>query len=239
MRDFYIFLAILLYSGLVSVHERGTYWRKEWTYNFRFPGDTMTQDRFEAIITNRIGFPQTKRNNLPNKAERGDLRWICKGNVLFVKWMDTREVTMCSTVHEAFSGQTVKRKVKEGGVWQNKTEPVPDAVADYNRSMGGVDLSDALIGYYSVHHNTFLFHFVDIAVVNSFLLHKELHKNNPTKPYTQNKLREKLLTEMVSFAKQSEPQPPPRPPPCQNTMVMMPEKTGRTVGDVWMLASPK
>ncbi|KAK6301246.1 hypothetical protein J4Q44_G00293440 [Coregonus suidteri] len=384
MRDFYIFLAILLYSGLVSVHERGTYWRKEWPYNFRFPGDTMTRDRFEAIMwslhlskpeddeanntkkgtaeydrlfkikplyteltnackshfqpyqnisiyermvaskaristqqymkakptkwgyklfvladshtaytwnfvvyegksvftpgqglsytsvmdwmpfpllgggytlfvdnfysspalfeelrrrntgacgtirTNRIGFPQTKRNNLPKKAERGDLRWIRKGNVLFVKWMDTREVTMCSTVHEAFSGQTVKRKVKEGGVWQTKTVPVPDAVADYNRSMGGVDLSDALIGYCSVHHKTmkwyktFLFHFVDIAVVNSFLLHKELHKNNSTKPYTQKKFREKLLTEMVSFAKQSEPQPSPRPPPTS----CMPEYYG-------------
>ncbi|KAK6325986.1 hypothetical protein J4Q44_G00016300 [Coregonus suidteri] len=89
-------------------------------------------------------------------------------------------------------------------------------------------LSDALIGYYSVHHKTmkwyktFLFLFVDIAVGNSFLLHKELHKNNPTKPYTQKKFREKLLTEMVSFAKQSEPQPPPRPPPTS----CMPEYYG-------------
>ena len=142
-----------------------------------------------------------------------------KDNLLFVKWMDTREVTMCSSIHTAFSGKTVDRKVKEGGVWQTKTVPIPDAVADYNQNMGGVDLSDALIGYDSVHHKTmkwyktFFFHFVDIAVVNSFLLHKELHKNNTTKPYTQKKFREKLLMEMLNFAKDSKPNTSAQPAP--------------------------
>ncbi|XP_010784271.1 piggyBac transposable element-derived protein 4-like [Notothenia coriiceps] len=170
-------------------------------------------------------FPRTELNDLPKKAERGDLRWIRRGKILFVKWMDTREVSMCSTVHEAFSGQTVQRKVKQAGVWQTKTVPVPDAVLDYNRSMGGVDVSDALIGYYSVHHKTmkwyktFFYHFMEIAVVNSFLLYKELHKirNDPaaTKPHTQKSFREKLAAEMLEFAgvpaaaAAAAPSPPP------------------------------
>ncbi|XP_071393737.1 piggyBac transposable element-derived protein 4-like [Centroberyx affinis] len=361
VRDFYIFMAIIIFSGLVSVHQRSDYWRREWPYNFRFPSEKMTRDRFEAILWSlhlsnpkededndrkrntaeydrlfkikplyteivsacqahfhpyknisidermvaskarismkqymkdkptkwgyklfvladastaytwnffvytgksefatgqglsyssvmdlipalfqdlssknigccgtirktRIGFPKTEQNDLPRKAERGDLRWIRKDKLLFVKWMDTREVTMCSTVHEAFSGQTVKRKVKEAGVWQTKTVSIPDSVVDYNRSMGGVDLSDALIGYYSVHHKTmkwyktFFYHFVDIAVVNSFLLHKELYKirNDPTmrKPHTQKIFREKLAAEMLEFAEGSAPPPPPPPPTC-------------------------
>uniref|UniRef100_A0A667XQU2 PiggyBac transposable element-derived protein domain-containing protein n=2 Tax=Myripristis murdjan TaxID=586833 RepID=A0A667XQU2_9TELE len=171
-----------------------------------------------TIRSNRVGFLQTQANDLPKKAERGDLRWIRRSNLLFVKWMDTREVTLCSSVHEAFTGQTVRRRVKKAGVWQVKCVPVPDAVVDYNRNMGGVDLSDALIGYYSILHKTmkwyktFFYHFVDIAVVNSFLLHKELLKlRNPTqtKPHTQKTFREQLLKEMLEFAESSAASPQP------------------------------
>ncbi|XP_030237880.1 piggyBac transposable element-derived protein 4-like [Gadus morhua] len=175
-----------------------------------------------AIRRDSIGFPKTEANDLPKDAERGDLRWMRRRNLLFVKWMDTREVSMCSSVHEAFTGQTVRRRVKEAGVWQVKSVPVPDAVVDYNHSMGGVDLSDPLIGYYSVSHKTmkwykhFFYHFVDIAVVNSFLLHKELLElRNPTqtKPYTQKTFREQLLKEMVAFAEGSAATPPPASAP--------------------------
>eukprot|EP00064_Thunnus_orientalis_P005269 superscaffoldBa00000505_g5283 len=38
------------HSGLVKVPNRGDCWRKEWPYNFQFPGDRMTQDRFESIL---------------------------------------------------------------------------------------------------------------------------------------------------------------------------------------------
>lgn len=125
---------------------------------------------------------------------------------------------MCSTVHRAYSGQTVRRKVKEAGVWQNKSIAVPDCILDYNRSMGGVDLSDALIGFYSVRHKTmkwyktFFYHFVDIAVVNSYIIHKELFKlrQDPTqtKPFTHKAFREQLAMEMLEYAQGSAATPP-------------------------------
>ena len=58
---------------------------------------------------------------------------------------------------------------------------------------------------------------MDIAVVNSFLLQKELYKirNDPTmrKPRSQKTFREQLAAEMLVFAEGSVPPPPP-PPTC-------------------------
>ncbi|XP_029952484.1 piggyBac transposable element-derived protein 4-like isoform X1 [Salarias fasciatus] len=376
VRDFYTFLSIIVFSGLVEVHNRADYWRRKWPYNFAFPRENMSRDRFEAILwslhlssseddeendrkrqtanydrlckikplyteivaacmahfqpyrnicvdermvaskarismkqymkdkptkwgyklfvladsatgytwnfsvysgktdkpegsagghglsyssvvdlmpfsvlgsgytlfvdnfytspalfqdlhrkniaccgtirKNLVGFPNTVSNGFPKNPDRGDIRWIRRDPLLFVKWMDTREVAVCSTLHEAFSGKTVKRKVKEAGVWQTKSIPVPDCILDYNANMGGVDLSDALIGYYSVHHKsmkwykTFFYHFLDIAIVNSFILYKEICKTRADLTEKSHKMfREQLAAEMLSFEAGSAPQPAP------------------------------
>ncbi|KAJ8333473.1 hypothetical protein SKAU_G00414810 [Synaphobranchus kaupii] len=72
--------------------------------------------------------------------------------------------------------------------------------------MGGVDLSDALLKYYSIRRNTMkwykalLFHFIDVAVVNGFLLHKELAAQKQRRPLTHKRFRELLsLLHLVLF----------------------------------------
>ncbi|XP_042370479.1 piggyBac transposable element-derived protein 4-like [Plectropomus leopardus] len=165
-----------------------------------------------------IGFPKTKLNTLDSKSLRGSMRWIRKDSLLFVQWRDTRDVYMCSSLHTAHAGDTVCRRVKGAdGQWAVKEICVPPAVKDYNRCMGGVDLSDALIGYYTVLHKTqrwyktFFYHFMDIAIVNAYLLHKAIALVKGETPMNQKAFRETLVEELAEAGSPSTPVPPPAP----------------------------
>ncbi|KAL0161407.1 hypothetical protein M9458_045132, partial [Cirrhinus mrigala] len=180
-----------------------------------------------TVRTNRIGHSKTQ-------APRGNIRWFREDDLLFVEWKDKRDVLMCSTFHKAFNGDSIKRNVRGAdGVWAIQDFPVPAAVLDYNklvdslvlvllndkpynksqfsfhdRHMGGLDLSDALIGYYTVLHKTkkwyrsFFYHFVDIAVVNAFILHQLMAKMNKQ---TQKAFREALVAELAGTGSASAP----------------------------------
>lgn len=119
-----------------------------------------------TIRINREGFLRTTTNDLPKKPERKDMKWIRNDNLLFVRWMDTNVVNVCSSFNKAYSRATALRRVKGAdGHWRKVAVDVSDACKDYNVNMGGVDLSDALIHYYSVHGKTmrwcktFFYHF--------------------------------------------------------------------------------
>ncbi|KAJ8356523.1 hypothetical protein SKAU_G00193170 [Synaphobranchus kaupii] len=163
-----------------------------------------------TIRENRIGFPKTKVNSLPKKAVRRDMWWIRDGPLLYVKWKDTREVSMCSSIHKAYSGKSVQRRARNpDGTWARRAVTIPEPVLEYNKYMGGIDLSDALIKYFSItqkcrHWYKKLFlHFVDIAVVNSYILHKEMAPEKQHKPITQKLFRETLCLQLAECRKES------------------------------------
>ncbi|KAJ8367578.1 hypothetical protein AAFF_G00314670 [Aldrovandia affinis] len=173
-----------------------------------------------TIRTNRIGFPKTKVNSLSSNSPRGSIRWIRKDSVLFVQWRDTRDVFLCSTLHTAHGEDTVRRRIKGAdGQWAFKDVTVPPVVKEYNQCMGGVDVSDALIGYYKVHHKTkkwyktFFYHFMDIAIVNAFLLQKDIAKAKGRVPLRQKAFREALAKELAEVGSHSTARPVPPPAP--------------------------
>ncbi|XP_028254268.1 piggyBac transposable element-derived protein 4-like [Parambassis ranga] len=152
---------------------------------------------------NRKGCPAGRENALTRKSERGAVRWIREGPLLFVKWMDTREVSICSTVHPAVSGEVIKRRVKDkDGCWAVKNIPCPTPVIAYNKHMGGVDRSDQLIQYYSTHrrtarwYRTLFLHLVDIATTNAYILHCEISASKQVKHMSHKDFQTELLSQL-------------------------------------------
>ena len=74
---------------------------------------------------------------------KGDCVFRRDGPLLCLKWREKKDVLMLSTIHEAVFVET--GKVDRAG---NKIEK-PEAVYYYCSRMGGVDLSDQLLNYFT------------------------------------------------------------------------------------------
>ena len=143
--------------------------------------------------------PRSDVNALTKKCPRGTYRWIRDGPLVYVKWMDTKEESVCSTIHAAYTGDTAERRVKSSqGVWSSQSFPCPSPVVEYIKFMEEVDLMDPLIMTYAPQHKTMkwyrklFLHFLDIAATNAYLLHKELTKNMHKDSMTNQAFRQEL-----------------------------------------------
>ncbi|XP_068422390.1 piggyBac transposable element-derived protein 4-like [Clinocottus analis] len=178
----------------------------------------LSQQGFGACGTyspGKAGDPTTRVNALDKKSKRGSIRWIRDGDLLFVKWMDTREVSICTTVHPVYTGETVLRwQETADGPLQRVPVPTPTAVSEYNKYIGGVDTSDQMLGTNSVHRTTKRWpmrvfqHLLDIAVTNSFIVHKELSVSHGKRPMTRQAFQEQLCASLLGVPLTGPPKPP-------------------------------
>ena len=97
-------------------------------------------------------------------------------------WKDTKSVRVMSNEHLGHSESKVMRNVKDEEGKKHKEVPIP-IIYNYNLFMNGVELSDQLIKYYNVLHptrkywKTLFLHYLEIAIVNLYILCMELHPN--------------------------------------------------------------
>jgi len=100
---------------------------------------------------------------------------ILTTGVAWIKWRDNRTIQFLSNFHNSLSISDWKRKNKDGSISIIKC---PLAIKDNNSHMGHVDFADMLKSCYEINrkskkwwHRVF-FHFLDVTVVNSFILFK-------------------------------------------------------------------
>lgn len=110
-----------------------------------------------------------------------------------------------SNEHPGHSDTKVTRNVKDkDGKTEKKEVPIPSIIFSYNCFMSGIDRSDQLINNYNVlrqtkkYWKTLFLHFIDIAVVNSYILYKELHPD-PKSRMSHYIFRETLVRQLCNI----------------------------------------
>ena len=114
--------------------------------------------------------------------KRGDIHFQYANNVVAVRWFDNWGVIMVGTcLEECDKTSTVSRKVK--GQSAKIAVPCPEIIKDYDSGMGDVDLLDQKTAAYKLDRKSsggryylkLFFHLMDISVVNSHIIYKELN----------------------------------------------------------------
>ena len=170
----------------------------------------------QSRMTNAAGTVRPSRKWMPKDLQvrrKGDVdRRSSPTGQLCLAWMDRKQVTMLSTIHRG--SETVTLPPNRRG--EERVKPL--VVADYNRGMKGVDLSDQLATSYSSprkcrkwYHNLF-FHLIDTAVVNAYSVHKVLGGRK-----THLDFRLDLITSL--FTRRRHRDATPRPAPLRPALV--------------------
>ena len=124
------------------------------------------------------GTCRSNRKNMPKSVTKAKLKkkgqcvFRRNGPLLCIKWKEKKDVVMLSTVQEAIFVET-GRVDREG-----KKIEKPECVYYYCGRMGGVDLSDQLLNYYSFLWKSMkwsrklLIHLFNLAILNAYILNR-------------------------------------------------------------------
>lgn len=146
--------------------------------------------------TDALGTVRLNRKNMPvqlkKKISRGQTIACFSMDLMALKWMDKREVSILSTFHKD-EMTTVKS--------YRGDKQKPAAVVTYNKNMGAVDLADQMLTAYpterkrrKVWYKKQFCHLLSQSVLNSYILFK---KDNPGIKMNHLQFRMKLVERLL------------------------------------------
>lgn len=134
-------------------------------------------DVYGTLRPNRIGVPEEiKKGTL----KKGEIVGFQKGKICVMKYMDKKPICILSTVHNTVIVEQDKKRKKTHGKSERIVSKKPQAIIDYNLTMGGVDKADQCLSYYPTVRNQQKKYYLKIfrqilnqSVWNSFVLYKK------------------------------------------------------------------
>ena len=162
-----------------------------------------------TLNTNRRGVPVSVKQlqQLLNKGnvERGTGYYVRDNDDVYVCWKDNKCVCVASNCYPGHSTETVRRRSKTpSGQFVMRDLPLPSAVSQYNKFMGGVDKSDQLIGYHRVvrqtkkYWKTIMYHLLEICITNAAIICKWRSMENGSKPHTMGHFRDAVIQGIIA-----------------------------------------
>lgn len=154
-----------------------------------------------TVRPNRVGLPRLVNDK--DLGGRGEFDYeVSDQDIVYYKWKDNRCVHLLSNYHGTET-VNVERKGKDG----TKNEIcAPTVVRDYNSHMGGVDKADMLRSLYDRDKKSkkwwhrLLFAFIDMTLVNSYVIYSEMHGKLPLLEYKR-MVTQGLLTKATTCSK--------------------------------------
>ena len=151
-----------------------------------------------TVRTNRKHFPASLKTKKGERLTRGHCEFLYHNEITATRWYDNKDVYALSTVY-AGDMTTVRRKV--GG--ETRDVDCPVIICDYNKFMGGVDLADQAMCYYSVGRKTMkwwrrvFWRMHDQAITNAFVIYKANYTDSRVTP-RQKGFRQELAYALTS-----------------------------------------
>ncbi|XP_065195736.1 piggyBac transposable element-derived protein 4-like [Sycon ciliatum] len=196
-----------------------------------------------TVRLNRRGVPdlfKTDTKQFERQAPTGTLRYVRDGPVVYQQWKDKRCVSVLSTAHKGHDQVQVTRNRKVNGVYAQVNIPQPLSIADYNKSMGGVDLFDQHIAAYRTlrrckkYWKSLFLDMLDIAATNSYRIFELYRADHPgaierRRHHRHTSFRANLIRQLANLdigaplPKRRYSAPPQAPTPAEVALMHVPK----------------
>lgn len=138
-------------------------------YNSPELTDKLISKKTDVVGTMRLNHQEVPSEIKTAKLKKGEHIANFRGKQMLLRWKDKKDFILVSTIHD----DSFEPVASRNGVVQNK----PVAVTCYNKNMGGVDVADNYLHFYSIvrdrlkkYYMKMFRHLFDMACLNSYVI---------------------------------------------------------------------